>query len=313
MHFKSLKRLWVFLKRFPQIRAIAFQWQRIRQYNRVIFDIVSYILLFCYLAWIASLIVPSIRPWVIRINNVIVQRVDLDTHFLGKPAWEWIELLIAPALITGGVGYFLHWQENRRDRREKEIATDRDRQEVLKDYLEKMTQLLLDDDWPIEVDINDKQAIAEAAQKPIVAMARSRTLTVLRELDEQRKGLLVSFLQDAKFIAFMSLNEADLSGADLSNTKLQFADLSRAKLWSADFKDVDLSGAKLNGADLNSADLTRAKLFWADLSGAKLFWANLKDVDLRRADLRKAQIYKTLNLNQKWKWVWEIVNWDAVG
>jgi uncharacterized protein YjbI with pentapeptide repeats len=62
-----------------------------------------------------------------------------------------------------------------------------------------------------------------------------------------------------------SLNEADLSGAnlrgaDLNGADLREAGLSGADLRGADLREADLSGANLRGADLNGADLRGAHL-----------------------------------------------------
>ena len=76
------------------------------------------------------------------------------------------------------------------------------------------------------------------------------------------------------------LREANLRGADLSETDLRRAKLCRANLRRADlrrvnFSETDLRRASLNEADLRRADLRRAKLSEAYLGGADLCGANL--------------------------------------
>ena len=72
-----------------------------------------------------------------------------------------------------------------------------------------------------------------------------------------------------------TMQQAYLSGADLSE-----AYLSRAYLSEADLSEANLSRAYLSGADLSGADLSRANLFGADLFGADLFGAYLFGADL---------------------------------
>jgi uncharacterized protein YjbI with pentapeptide repeats len=69
--------------------------------------------------------------------------------------------------------------------------------------------------------------------------------------------------------AYLSEEDADLSGADLSGTDLRNANLNRANLSGTNLSGADLSGADLSGdANFSGADLRRANLSGADLSGA---------------------------------------------
>jgi len=54
---------------------------------------------------------------------------------------------------------------------------------------------------------------------------------------------------------------------------------------------VFLENADLSGADLSHADLNRAALSQADLSGAVLFYADLSDAGLVGANLAEANLY----------------------
>ena len=85
-------------------------------------------------------------------------------------------------------------------------------------------------------------------------------------------------------------DNADLSGANLSDADLSDANLSGANLSDADLSDADLSGANLSDADLSGADLSDANLSDADLSGADLSDANLSDADLSGANLSGANL-----------------------
>ena len=153
-----------------------------------------------------------------------------------------------------------------------------------------MTQLLLDDDWPREIDFSNEGAIVEVACKPIVAVARARTLAVFRELDSKRNGYVVRFLSEVNVLPFVPLGGIDLSHANLFGADLRRANLTQANLSGTNLRIADLSGANLSRAalcraKLTGANLTDADLIWANLTSASLFGANLTRANLTRAKL----------------------------
>ena len=79
--------------------------------------------------------------------------------------------------------------------------------------------------------------------------------------------------------------KADLSGADLNQSKFPFADFSGASLTDAKLERCDFTGANLAGADLSRSDLRNTKFGNADLRKAKF-----KDAILSGADLTGATI-----------------------
>ena len=114
------------------------------------------------------------------------------------------------------------------------------------------------------------------------SVAKARTLSLLRDLDGERKGVVVQFLRDSGLIGRgyvgVVLREADLSDAQLSDAELggavfyevdfSNADMSDAGLETVDFRVANLTGADLSGADLTDADMRGATLRNADLTGA---------------------------------------------
>ena len=93
-----------------------------------------------------------------------------------------------------------------------------------------------------------------------------------------------------------TVDEPDLTGADLRGMQLWSVDLSNAllrdaKLERATLTGSDLSGADLRGADLEAAFLIGTNLDQADLRGARLTKAHLEKCDLIEADLKEADIY----------------------
>jgi hypothetical protein len=100
----------------------------------------------------------------------------------GISLWEWVKLLIIPAVIAAGGLWF-----NRQQRgREMEIAGQRAEDEALEAYLDQMLQLLTDKDRPLhEAQLGDS----------LSTVARARTLTVLSRLDGgDRKRSVLQFL-----------------------------------------------------------------------------------------------------------------------
>lgn len=97
------------------------------------------------------------------------------------------------------------------------------------------------------------------------------------------------------------LEEADLEGADLSYALLIGASFYHARLertdltggvhaYGANFATASLQGADLTGAKLHGADFTSAGLQGAALAHAELVGATLRDVDLEGADARRANL-----------------------
>ncbi len=214
----------------------------------------------------------------------------------GKTLWDWLQLLIIPAVLAGAALLFEQAQSTREQRiaderaqREQRIADERAQAEVLATYLDRMSELLL-----------DKQLAQSAIGSSVREVARARTLTSLRLLGGERKGALLQFLYDSRLIGVslahrpegesqpkvVSLIGADLNGASLSGARLVGADLIAVNLMGADLRDADLYDATLWAADLRGADLRGA-----DLHDAIFRYADLRDADLRDADLHDATLW----------------------
>ena len=190
---------------------------------------------------------------------------------LRKTLWDWMQWLII-ALILALAGL---WFSGQQKRRKQNIEKGRQLQTALQAYLDQMKALLLDSELLKKKDMEDD---------PTLDMAKIQTVTALRNLDMERRNILLRFLLDAGLSSFVlkgaSLANVDLSGANLSYANLSKADLSKADLSGADLSGADLSAANLSEADLSMANLSEANLNGADLSGAMLIQANLNDADL---------------------------------
>lgn len=210
----------------------------------------------------------------------------LNTEGTGvKTLWDWMDLLIVPAILAVGV-VLINWSlsrsEVRRSNQEREIAAERLQVEALQSYLDKMTYLMLETDLP-----------TPEQESRVRDVAKSRTLSALKGLDGERKGTLLQFLADSGLIvageALVELSHADLRqaylrGARLNSANLRDVILSGAELDVADLQDADLSGANLSEARLSAADLSRANLEGAYLGGSRFIHAKLVEANLRNTN-----------------------------
>jgi len=133
-----------------------------------------------------------------------------------------LELLIIPIILAGGALFYN--QQARQN--EQKITEDRNRETALQNYLDKLTELLLDKDL--------RQSPEESEVRSV---ARSRTLTTLRTLDKTRKALLLRFLYESRLldkgIPIISLKDADLSKAHLRRADLREAGYNDQTKWGA--------------------------------------------------------------------------------
>ena len=111
-----------------------------------------------------------------------------------KTLWDWLQLLIVPAILIG-VTFAWSASQARSDnkREDQRIAADRAAAEVarqdatLQTYLDQMSGLML-----------DKNLLTSKEGDAVRAVARTVTLTTLRRLDGSRKGEVVRFLAEAR-------------------------------------------------------------------------------------------------------------------
>lgn len=206
-----------------------------------------------------------------------------------KTLWDWLQLLIVPLVLAIGGFWLNQIQQSREQTRadkqaqtERDIAQDNQQEAALQEYINKMSDLLI-----------DEELCKPTAKEETRKVARVRSLTVLPRLNGSRKARVLQFLYEAQLInkgdRVVDLDRADLSGADLLGARLDRADLSGVNL-----REANLFLAHLHEARLYFAVLTAANLFNADLSGANLDKAFLDGgTDLRKANLSGATLEGT--------------------
>ena len=214
-----------------------------------------------------------------------------------KSFWDWMGLWLIPLVLA--MGAFLlsestkasdnklaqQQRDNERaiaDQRaaiEREIAKDNQRQITLEAYFDRMTELLL---------ANGLRESNEGDE--VRGIARTRTLTVLRDLDGRRKGQVLQFLYELNLISgnkpIIGMRSADLRDLDLPYAKLENIALPEANL-----RKSNLHSAKLSGANFQLADLDEIILDWADLRNANLY-CGLSKAQLSCAHLDNAVLFR---------------------
>lgn len=237
-------------------------------------------------------------------NGQPPKKASNRTGFSGRTLWDWIQffaVLALPIIVAAGTLYFTQQitlqqaqASEKQHQTDIEIAMDQQRESVLETYLDRMSDLLL----------NYKLHVSKSGDE-VRNVARDRTLTALRELDPDRKGIMLRFLYHADLIrtkkdeeTIVVLYSADLTKANLCegylpNADISLANLSGACLYRTLLNDAVLIGTNLSGADLRGVYLNRAYLSGAVMVAANLSKAYLDKANLNEADLTQANLSGT--------------------
>ena len=205
-----------------------------------------------------------------------------------KTLYDWLQLLIIPFVIAVA-GYFINLtisrgeqaEREQRDKTERNIAFDRQRETILKDYIDKMSELLLHENLSTSSEGDEVRKVADFW----TAYAFSRLAT-------RQKVNVVDFLRISKLIEadkIVDLSNCDLSKADYHNRYFKGLNFTGAYMREFDFSDSDMSNANLCRAYLADADLTNADLTNADLTNAYLTNAYLTNAKVTPEQLAKTK------------------------
>ena len=231
-----------------------------------------YIILFIF----TSIITLQVHDDLLAQNIAIQQQNKPITglkniFFLGVSLWEWIRVSFNATvigLLSVFLREFLKNQDEKKKKKETAIAKEILQQEKkireerlchkkFKDYLDQMTEVLL-----------QKDTLDDNTDQLLKAVVRARTILVLQELDCGKRGSVIRFLADCNIIKFLDLSKANLQQANLKGADLNGTYFRKATFYGANLQDADLSNCNLENADLTAANL----------SGADLQGANLKNV-----------------------------------
>jgi Pentapeptide repeats (8 copies) len=216
-----------------------------------------------------------------------------------KTLWDWLQLLIVPAILVA-VTFMWSASQTRSDnkREDRRIGADRAAAEearqdaTLQSYLGEMSGLML-----------DKKLLTSHQGSAVRAVARTVTLTALRRLGGERKSQVVRFLHEAGLLEPAAPGSGP-SGPGCGGgapVRLAGADLRGADFGDAVLEGTDLTEADLAGANLPGAYLVRANLLCTDLSRAQLAGAFLMDADFTFANLTGANLTGA-NLTARTSW-----------
>jgi hypothetical protein len=225
---------------------------------------------------------PTIRNAILPFILVLIILTLVSSPF-GVTLWDWVQLLIVPAVIAGGGVWFNRQQQER----EREIAEQRAQDDAVQSYLDQMTQLL--------VAHSSQKALSDYMTREVV---HARTLHVLTRLDQDseeapRRRALLQFLYKTGLLTqgqpvrrVSDENYGILFGANLKSSNLEDLELIEARLIGANLRNVNLRGANLRDADLRDADLRDVKL---GISENTRKATNLKNCDFGGANLQGAK------------------------
>lgn len=220
-----------------------------------------------------------------------------NAGFESKTLWDWMELLLIPFFLAGGALY-LERSERAIERRiagerikeerrlaeeranlDREIALDRQQEAALQTYFDRMTELLL------------KEKLRTTKKAEVRDVARTRTISIMRVLDNKRKNLVIQFLREAKLITDNTsiLSDADMGGMDLQSLNLYDIYLHKVDLQYANLQKADLRGAILRDAILWSTDFRSADLRDTDLHAAEMQGADLREAKVTNEQLERAK------------------------
>ena len=207
-----------------------------------------------------------------------------------KTAWDWLQLLIVPAVLAGAVTIYNQAQTDKADQRQADQAAESRKQAaaanqdtIFQSYLSQMSALMV-----------TKKLLGSRPNSPVTDVGRVLTFGFMSAMDGKRKGEVVRFLFRARLLGNPLRNTGRRPGAPLIN--LAAADLRGANLAGADIEDANLTGADLTGADLTGANLQTTVLDGATLEHANLSnsilnaHAVLKGADLIHANLTGASV-----------------------
>lgn len=190
-----------------------------------------------------------------------------------KNLWDWLELVLIP-LILGIAGWYL---ANLGRKSEKNSLHERYQTENIHGYLELMTNLLL------------KEGLKSDPKNEIVrTIARTHSIRLLRESDNNRKAIVLQFLNESGLIEadpIVNLNGGNIEYANLEGIVLRGVSIKGAYFLHCNLKMAKLNNSDFTGSNFNFADVTDAIFQNTNLTYANFIGAKVINCDLRTSNL----------------------------
>ena len=149
-----------------------------------------------------------------------------------KTFWNWMELLVVPAVLATAAWYLDMSQTDKQVKREnvriaeaRRIEDERNKISILNNYRRSITEL-----------VKDGGLLSSQSTDGVRLAARALTISTLPQLGGEQKGALLRFLFEIELVRGPALNPAVIS---LRNADFSDAQLSDAHLGWADLKDTD--------------------------------------------------------------------------
>lgn len=182
-------------------------------------------------------------------------------------------------------------QAEQREKVEKDIAEDNLREEVFQAYIDRMSEILINQRNRSEL-FCDTNTTSERTNtdNSMRDVARVRTVTILRRLenDTERQNRILDFLRDTELLQFL-LKTANLRSVNLCNVNLSGANLTGANLSDSNLNNTILSNTNLTNANLDNANLANANLTNSNLDNANLTNANLTNANLEISSIENTK------------------------
>jgi len=227
--------------------------------------------------------------------------------FQKKSFWDWLQLLIVPLMLALGAFYL----NSAADFRDSQIAQEQKHQEILTDYFSKMQGLIVETKKIKETSGYTKLHPKDEAARLLPefrSTAKALTLSVLEQLDGERKGKVITYLAESQLITVdnnkpSTQPEIKLDGANLAGMVLNDVDqvetvdkkplgvaITGADMTESTIKNVRLFvGSQLGQSDFSRANLTDVYFTDADMHGAKFINSQMTNVDLANTNLANAR------------------------
>jgi uncharacterized protein YjbI with pentapeptide repeats len=224
-----------------------------------------------------------------------------------KTLWDFLELLIIPIALAITAYLFTKSENNR----QRDFELERTREIAFQEYLTQIENLV-------------KSGLLEKENDKLRAIARSRTLSLLKTLDGKRKGLVIQYLNEFRLIHnawdenietiedgityYRKINHPsiiNLMGADLSN--IQFIDPVNdnypntiEEFWKTgfnlDLSNINFSRTNLTNANFYSARLDKVNFYSCNLHRADFSFSVGSEINFRQANLQSTKF----NFVQYW-------------
>ncbi|NCQ98553.1 MAG: pentapeptide repeat-containing protein [Microcystis aeruginosa L211-101] len=198
--------------------------------------------------------------------------------FQKKSFWDWLQLLIIPLMLALGAFYL----NSAADFRDYQIAQEQKHQEILTDYFSKMQDLIVETKKSKQTPGSKESNSEERLLTEFRPTAQALTLSVLEQLDGERKGKVIIYLAESKLITANNDNPSSLPEIKLNGANLKEIVLNNVDLYSIiDMKNKDqiINGIKINNANMERANLRKVNLFKSELNGSNLENATLENVN----------------------------------